>query len=80
MPNPYRRGGFYCSGCGACFTTAGWGVITCQKCGQLGLRQFTKMPRSVTCPKAECDWRGWDDGGVNDDLGRHLRREHKAPA
>jgi hypothetical protein len=28
------------------------------------------------CPDFATDFTGWDDGGVNDDLGRHHRRVH----
>jgi hypothetical protein len=66
--------GWYCSKCGALYSSPGTGVITCQKCGGLGLRGFHRPPRRIGC--AECDWQGWDDGGINDDLGRHHRQKH----
>lgn len=74
-PGRPARFGFYCTECGATYQTPGAGIITCHRCGHLGLRGFERPPIRVTCPKG-CDWQGWDDGGVNDDLGRHLRREH----
>jgi hypothetical protein len=70
-------GGWYCSKCGALYSSPGAGLITCQTCGGLGLRGFARRPRRVEC--ADCRWQGWDDGGVNDDLGRHRRREHSSP-
>lgn len=69
-------GGWYCSGCGALYKTLGYGAIHCQVCGKLGLRGFDRKPQRVTCPVDTCDFTGWDDGGVNDDLPAHLRREH----
>ena len=68
------KGGWYCSNCGAVYSHPGSGFISCQRCGDLGLRGFARQPRRVGC--AECDWHGWDDGGVNDDLGRHQRQQH----
>jgi hypothetical protein len=67
-------GGWYCSDCGALYSSPGAGVITCQRCGGLGLRGFASRPRRVEC--VEHGWRGWDDGGINDDLGRHHRQKH----
>ena len=69
-------GGYYCTECGACYSSPGWGLITCGRCGTIGLRGYNKRPRRVACPVEGCDFRGWDDGGVNDDLGRHNRRDH----
>lgn len=67
-------GGWYCDNCGALYRTLGGGIIVCQKCGHLGLRGYERRPRRVAC--RDCEFTGWDDGGVNDDLGRHRRREH----
>ena len=68
-------GGWYCPDCGARYSTLGHGLITCQRCGNLGLRGYARIPRRVNCPEHP-DWRGWDDGGINDDMPRHRRREH----
>jgi ribosomal protein L40E len=68
-------GGFYCPDCGATFIRLPSGVVVCRRCGGLGLRGYDRQPRRVSCDEHP-DWRGWDDGGVNDDLGRHRRREH----
>jgi hypothetical protein len=46
----------------------------------MGLRGFERRPRRVRCPAPDCEFRGWDDGGVNDDLGRHLRHDHDPAA
>lgn len=70
------NGGWYCSSCGALYSHPGSGLITCQRCGSIGLRGFARRPREVTCPNDGCRWSGWDDGGTNPDLARHLRREH----
>lgn len=70
------KSGWYCTECGALYSNPGSGLITCQRCGHMGLRGFNRPPKRVTCPEEGCDFAGWDDGGVNDDLGRHLRREH----
>ena len=67
--------GFYCSECGT-MQHLGSGLITCRRCGKIGLRGFADPPRRVVCPHEGCDWTGWDDGEVNDDLKVHLRREH----
>ena len=83
MPRDGRRvqHGWYCSDCGALYRTLGSGHIVCQKCGHSGLRGFRKRPQRVVCSfiiTAGCPWTGWDDGGVNDDLGQHLRlTQHK---
>lgn len=69
--------GWYCTGCGALYRTPGYGLINCQRCGHLGLRGFDRLPCRVTCPVVGCDFKGWDDGGVNDDLGRHRRKAHE---
>lgn len=71
-----RQSGWYCTTCGALYSTPGVGLITCQRCGTLGLRGFRRIPRRVGCPEPGCKFQGWDDGGVNDDLGQHRRREH----
>ena len=71
--------GWYCADCGALYAKLGYGAITCQRCGALGLRGFRKRPRTVVCPHQPCSWMGWDDGGVNDDLGRHVASAHAAP-
>jgi len=68
-------GGWYCTECGARYGTLGSGRITCQRCGKLGLRGYDRTPFRVTCAEHP-DWRGWDDGGVNDDLALHQRRQH----
>lgn len=68
-------GFFYCSSCGA-IQPLGIGLINCRGCGHLGLRGFNKRPIRVTCSIERCRFIGWDDGGVNDDLGQHMRREH----
>lgn len=65
----------YCRHCGRT-QALGCGFITCRYCGSLGLREYERRPRRVICPRG-CGWSGWDDGGVNDDLGRHLRRDHE---
>jgi DNA-directed RNA polymerase subunit RPC12/RpoP len=70
------KGGWYCSGCGALYSSPGYGYIVCQKCGHSGLRGFSKRPVRVRCEVEGCEFTGWDDGGVNDDLGMHRRREH----
>lgn len=69
-------GGWYCTECGATYATPGSGLISCQRCGAIGLRGFRRYPRRIQCPISGCGFRGWDDGGVNDDLGEHARREH----
>lgn len=70
---------FYCSECGTA-QPLGSGIITCRHCGSGGLRGYSDTPRVVRCTEPDCGWSGWDDGEVNDDLRRHLRREHdKAP-
>lgn len=68
-------GGYYCPECGT-VQPLGEGFITCRRCGHIGLRGFDRLPRRVRCPEPDCDFQGWNDGGVNDDLGRHRRREH----
>jgi len=68
--------GWYCPKCGACYRTLGSGLIVCQKCGGAGLRGFDRPPMPTICPVTGCEWKGWDDGGINDDLGMHRRREH----
>ena len=70
-------GGYYCTNCGCCFRTPGSGVIACGQCGHLGLRGYRRQPRRIRCPYGDCDWSGWDDGGINDDLGRHVRRHER---
>lgn len=69
--------GWYCTDCGALYSNPGSGIITCQRCGALGLRGFERVPKRVRC--SICDFTGWDDGGVNDDLPRHMRLEHPQP-
>lgn len=69
-------GGWYCTDCGARYSRPGAGIIYCQRCGKLGLRGYDRVPKRVTCPHG-CGIVGWDDGDVNDDLGNHLRREHR---
>ncbi len=85
-------GGWYCTNCGTLYRTLcprsrtgrsprpGSGIISCPRCGHLGLRGYERTPRRVFCPVEDCDFTGWDDGGVNDDLGRHERREHGVDA
>lgn len=73
-------GGFYCTKCGAVTRYLPAGLVTCWGCGGLGLRGYDRTPRRVSCPHEGCDFEGWDDGGVNDDLGRHHRRVHVAVA
>lgn len=68
---------WYCSNCGATYSSPGYGLITCQRCGHLGLRGCERKPVRVVCPVGGCDFTGWDDGGVNDDLGRHRRSAHR---
>jgi hypothetical protein len=70
------RSGFYCSACGAMFNRCPEGIVTCARCGHLGLRCFDRPIRRVSCTVDGCTFTGFDDGGVNDDLGRHRRREH----
>ena len=69
-------GYFYCSACGTVQTLGSGGVIHCHRCGRGGLRGFADRPRRVRCPEDDCDWFGWDDGEINDDLLRHLRHDH----
>lgn len=80
VSNRRREQGRYCPDCGALYALLGSGYTTeyttCQKCGRLGLRGFDKRPIRVGCSVADCDFVGWDDGGVNDDLDRHMRRDH----
>lgn len=71
-----RTQGFYCSDCGALYSKPGSGRITCGRCGASGLRMFRKIPKRVRCDVESCRFEGWDDGGVNDDLGQHRRRAH----
>lgn len=71
------NGGWYCPACGAICAALPSGLVTCSRCGNLGLRGFDRHPQPVHCGEHP-DWRGWDDGGVNDDLGRHLRQAHEA--
>jgi DNA-directed RNA polymerase subunit RPC12/RpoP len=68
--------GYYCSACGAITHRLPAGMVTCHQCGHLGLRGYDRRPRRVSCPVDGCNWIGWDDGGVNDDLGAHTRRDH----
>lgn len=72
---PGMSGGWYCPDCGATYTQLPVGAVHCRRCNNLGLRGFDRRPKRVTCPDHP-DWRGWDDGGVNDDLPRHVRRDH----
>jgi hypothetical protein len=73
-------GGWYCTDCGSCFSNPGSGLISCSVCGKLGLRGFHgRRPRRVNCPVEGCSFEGWDDGGINDDLGYHQRTSHKEP-
>lgn len=69
-------GRFYCTSCGTVQTLGEGGVIHCHRCGRPGLRGFSDTPRRVRCPQDGCDWSGWDDGEINDDLRRHLRSDH----
>lgn len=71
--------GYYCSQCGM-VQPLGEGLINCrnQSCGSIGLRGYERRPRRVWCEVDGCRFSGWDDGGVNDDIGRHMRREHPA--
>jgi hypothetical protein len=72
-----RPRGWYCPECGDIQGIPG-GVVTCRKCGNLGLRAFDghwPVRTACTAPVADCKWLGWTDG-VNDDLVTHLRREH----
>ncbi len=70
--------GHYCPKCGTLHSRLPAGFVTCGRCGALGLRGYDgSRPKRVKCPLG-CSWSGWDDGGVNDDVGRHLRRDHKA--
>ena len=71
-----KRRGWYCSACGAKYSTPGAGFITCGQCGASGLRGFNGRLRRVQCFSPGCTFTGWDDGGVNDDLGQHLRLVH----
>ena len=46
---------------------------------------LAEYPHEMWCPSIDvcaicadnCDWSGWDDGGINDDLGRHVRRHER---
>lgn len=72
-----RDQGFYCSTCGM-VQPLGEGFITCRNssCSGIGLRGYDRRPRRVWCEVVGCRFSGWDDGGVNDDIGRHMRRDH----
>jgi len=72
------RGGWYCADCGAMPFVLPSGLVTCPHCGGLGLRGYERRPRRLICDDHPA-WRGWDDGGVNDDLGRHRRQQHTHP-
>lgn len=71
-------GHWYCPGCGALHHRLPEGLVTCNRCGNLGLRGYARPPVRVHCAEPLCTFTGWDDGGVNDDLGRHARLEHAA--
>lgn len=72
-----QQGGYYCSDCGTCHATLPDGIVTCRMCGHLGLRGYWNiMLIGLACGFSGCEWRGWDDGGVNDDAGEHLREAH----
>jgi hypothetical protein len=75
MPKPEtQETGWYCPECGArCFCLP-VGEVRCDSCNGLGLRGYVRRPTRIQCPDHP-EWSGWDDG-VNDDMERHLRREH----
>jgi hypothetical protein len=68
-------GGYYCATCGLVQPLGSFRIV-CRGCGASGLRGFGDRPKRVVCPMEGCDWTGWDDGEVNDDLKRHLRTAH----
>lgn len=71
-----RHGGWYCDDCGVLALGLPSGMVNCRSCGGIGLRGYDNArPRRLTCPDHPT-WRGWDDGGVNDDIGRHRREAH----
>lgn len=67
---------WYCTMCGWATLTLPSGEVRCIKCNGLGLRGSEARPIRITCPFERCEWSGWDDGGINNDLGRHLRTDH----
>jgi hypothetical protein len=67
--------GWYCPDCGTKYWHLPEGFVTCAGCGGIGLRGFEGHLRPAKCSEHP-SWQGWDDGGVNDDLGAHRRREH----
>lgn len=70
-------GGWYCTECGWTTLRLPGGAIHCGACGKLGLRGFHRhYPYRIRCAVEGCSWQGWDDGGVNNDIGEHMRREH----
>jgi hypothetical protein len=71
-----RARGWYCPECGARPFVLSSGLVTCPHCGSLGLRGYERLPLRITCEDHD-EWRGWDDGGVNDDLARHRRLSHE---
>lgn len=68
---------WYCTTCGWMTLALPSGEVRCLKCNKLGLRGSEARPMEIACPFDGCDWSGWDDGGINDDLGKHLRSCHR---
>lgn len=74
-------GGWYCTHCGARHDVLPAGIVSCRICGSIGLRGYSNQaPVPLACGFPGCEWRGWDDGGVNDDAGNHLRSIHPEAA
>jgi len=59
-------GGFYCKRCGATYRQLPSGLVTCQRCGEMGLFGYENArPVRVPCLVEGCSEKVWDDGGVN---------------
>lgn len=75
------RGGWYCTECGTCHDVLPEGAVRCRVCGGIGLRGYANQrPIRLACGVLGCEWIGWDDGGINDDAGNHLRSTHPEAA
>ena len=71
------KGGWYCSDCGWTTQKLPSGMVTCARCGALGLRGFANArPKRVPCTVEGCGRFVWNDGGVNPIRSQHLWERH----
>ena len=67
------QGGWYCDQCGYITRSLPSGMVTCSRCGSLGLMGFTgAAPRKMPCLEGGCPHLVWFDG-VNSYPARLLR-------